>query len=107
MAHLNKPQPAAPVFDPALPTPIQDAVAELASRHPDLLAPEGAADGLVVSYSGAAQILRRSAAAAAGGGIAALGAFLLKQLLGEPIDADAPSGAGHLEALFRDLLGQA
>ena len=68
MADLTKPKPAVPVFDPDLPTATQDAVAELASQYPDLLAPDGAADGLVASYSGAAQILRWSAGTAAGGG---------------------------------------
>ncbi|MFH8387158.1 hypothetical protein ACH4E7_40665 [Kitasatospora sp. NPDC018058] len=103
MADLNKHQSPVPVFDPALPTATQDTVAKLAAHHPDLLAPDSEASGLVMSY-GNAQILKRSAAAAVGGGTAALAAFLLGQLPGQP--ADAPSQAGHLDALFRDLLGQ-
>ncbi|MFD9685131.1 hypothetical protein ACFWXO_05145 [Kitasatospora sp. NPDC059088] len=106
MADLTKPKPAAPVFDPALPTAIQNAVAELAAQHPDLLATDGAADDLVVSYDGSAQILRLSAATPAGGGIAALGAFLLGQLLGEPVP-DGPSSTAQLDHLLRGLLSTA
>ncbi|MQS17599.1 hypothetical protein F7Q99_36790 [Streptomyces kaniharaensis] len=105
MADLSKHQPEAqPVFDPALPAVTRDAVAELAAHHPDLLAPGSGAGGLMASYSGAAQILRRSAATAAGGGIAALGAFILGRLLAPP--ADVPGPAGGIDVLVRGLLSQ-
>ncbi|MFD9687330.1 hypothetical protein ACFWXO_16420 [Kitasatospora sp. NPDC059088] len=97
MADLNK--HALPVFDPALPAETRNAVAELAARHPDLLAPNGS---LIASFTGAGQVMKASLKTAAWAAAGALTAFLLGRFGTPP--TDIPGADAHLEKLLRDGL---